>query len=365
VDIELARLPKAIGSLISVLVLPAASTRGEPCRIIAPLLDALLVVLRLDFAYARFSDSSAKVPIVLGRMGRSNEAMGELEGAVAASLTDPSQASPFVVQREVCDGQASIARLRLGFHDEMGCVVAGSRRAGFPTVMERFVLRVVANQATVSLQEALLAEQQRVAEDLQRKVAQQTRALYVKNIELERALKEIQELNAKPPLASTTLREKASIPRGGLAPWQAQRAKELMNANLDGKLPLSRLAEECGLSTRHFARAFRQTTGVPPHRWLLGRRVDRAKDLLHDPALSLAEVALACGFADQSHFTRMFTTVVGLSPGLWRRMRSRKLPLDMAGNDADDDGRVEQAGVSFSRLQPSGSCAVPADAHAN
>jgi AraC-like DNA-binding protein len=365
VDIELARLPKAIGSLISMLVLPAASTGGEPCRIIAPLLDALLVVLRLDFAYARFSDSSDKVPVVLGRTGRSNEAMGELKGAIAAGLTDPLQTSPFVVQRAVRDGQASIARLRLGFHDEMGCVVTGSRRAGFPTVMETFVLGVVANQATVSLQEALLAERRRVAEDLERKLAQQTRALHIKNIELERALKEIQELKAKPPLASTTLRDKASIPRGGLAPWQAHRAKALMDTNLGAKLPLSQLAEECGLSTRHFARAFRQTTGVPPHRWLLGRRVDRAKDLLRDPALSLAEVALACGFADQSHFTRMFTTVVGVTPGLWRRMRSRKPPLDVAGNDAHNDGRVEHAGVSFSRPQPSGSCAVPAEAHAN
>ena len=114
----------------------------------------------------------------------------------------------------------------------------------------------------------------------------------------------------------------------------------MLDANLDGKLPLSQLAEKCGLSTRHFARAFRQSTGVPPHRWLLSRRVDRAKDLLRDPALSLAEVALACGFADQSHFTRMFTTLVGLSPGLWRRMASWKQPLDMASKDLFDDLRL-------------------------
>jgi AraC-like DNA-binding protein len=123
------------------------------------------------------------------------------------------------------------------------------------------------------------------------------------------------------------------LPRGGLAPWQMRRAKELMNAKLDDQLPLSRLAEECGLSVRHFARAFRQSTGVPPHRWLLNQRVERAKDLLHDPSLSLADVALACEFADQSHFTRVFTAVVRMSPGLWRRMQSWRSPLGKAGRE--------------------------------
>jgi len=189
----------------------------------------------------------------------------------------------------------------------------------------------------------LLSEQKRIAEELDRKLAQRTRELHAATIELERARRQIDELKAKLQLQNGALRDGVSIPRGGLAPWQARRAKELLNANLDGKLPLSQLAEKCGLSTRHFARAFRQSTGVPPHRWLLSRRVDRAKDLLRDPALSLAEVALACGFADQSHFTRMFTTLVGLSPGLWRRMASWKQPLDMASKGPFDDLRLDPA----------------------
>ncbi|HVO08959.1 MAG TPA: AraC family transcriptional regulator [Burkholderiaceae bacterium] len=107
--------------------------------------------------------------------------------------------------------------------------------------------------------------------------------------------------------------------RGGLAPWQERRAKEMMSANLDGEVPLARLAAECGLSVRHFSRAFRQSTGVPPHRWLLKRRVELAKNLLLSPAASLAEVGRACGFADQSHFTRVFSASTGASPGAWRR----------------------------------------------
>jgi len=114
-----------------------------------------------------------------------------------------------------------------------------------------------------------------------------------------------------------------ATPRGGLAPWQERRAKELMSASVNGDIPLSRVASECGLSARHFARAFRVSTGLPPHRWLLRYRVDRAKELLQTRALGLADVATFCGFADQSHFTRVFTGVVGLSPGAWRNLNRR------------------------------------------
>jgi len=115
------------------------------------------------------------------------------------------------------------------------------------------------------------------------------------------------------------LRAIRSLPRGGLAPWQERRAKDLMSTTLAERMPLARLAAECGLSVRHFARAFRQSTGVPPHRWLLRHRVERAADLLGNRALPLAEIAISCGFADQSHFTRVFTALMGASPNTWRR----------------------------------------------
>ena len=112
----------------------------------------------------------------------------------------------------------------------------------------------------------------------------------------------------------------ASLPlRGGLAPWQERRAKELLNANLDGEICLSQVAAECGLSVRHFTPAFRRSIGVPPHRYLLKCRVERAQQLLKDPTLSLLDVALACGFSDQSHFTRVFSAWTSVSPGVWRR----------------------------------------------
>jgi AraC family transcriptional regulator len=112
--------------------------------------------------------------------------------------------------------------------------------------------------------------------------------------------------------------------RGGLALWQERRAKAMLAADLAGNITLVELATACGLSRAHFLRAFRQSTGLTPHRWLLVRRVAVAQEMLAAGALSLAEVAHAAGFADQSHLTRVFSKIVGTSPAAWRReMTSR------------------------------------------
>jgi AraC-like DNA-binding protein len=103
--------------------------------------------------------------------------------------------------------------------------------------------------------------------------------------------------------------------RGGLAPWQVRCATELMIAKLAEDMSLSEPARACGLSLSYFSRAFRRSVGTPPHRWLLLQRMLRAKSLLRDADWSLADIAAACGFADQSHFTRVFAGVVGASPG--------------------------------------------------
>jgi AraC family transcriptional regulator len=106
--------------------------------------------------------------------------------------------------------------------------------------------------------------------------------------------------------------------RGGLAPWQARRAKEILRANLQG-VPLKEVARECGISVSHFAHAFRRTLGMPPHRWLMEQRIVLSKQKLRDDRLSLTDVAAECGFCDQSHLTREFRRTVGVSPGAWRR----------------------------------------------
>ncbi len=109
--------------------------------------------------------------------------------------------------------------------------------------------------------------------------------------------------------------------RTGLASWQLRRADEFIEAHLDGDPSIADLARECRLSASHFARAFRQATGMPPHQWLTKRRVERAKGLLLEGSLDLAQIALVCGFVDQSHLTRVFARCEGHSPGKWRRLR--------------------------------------------
>ena len=109
--------------------------------------------------------------------------------------------------------------------------------------------------------------------------------------------------------------------RGGLAPWQLRRALEYIDANLDGDPSIGLLATECRLSSSHFARAFKAETGIPPHRWLMHRRIDRASKLLINEKLTISEVAQLCGFADQSHLARVFVRSRGCSPANWRRQK--------------------------------------------
>jgi AraC family transcriptional regulator len=109
------------------------------------------------------------------------------------------------------------------------------------------------------------------------------------------------------------------LPQGGLAGWQANRTLAYIEANLASKLEISDLANVVALSKSHFSRSFKHSVGLPPMEYVVVRRVERAKALIQSTRESLAEVALACGFADQAHLNRRFRDIVGISPGRWRR----------------------------------------------
>ena len=111
---------------------------------------------------------------------------------------------------------------------------------------------------------------------------------------------------------------RAPVLDGVLAPWQMRRLTEWVEAHLDGSVSIADLAGLANLSRTHFARMFRRSFGTSPHQWLLSCRIDRAKKLLKGP-LPLAAVAAMCGFVDQSHFTKVFTRLEGVTPGSWRR----------------------------------------------
>ena len=106
---------------------------------------------------------------------------------------------------------------------------------------------------------------------------------------------------------------------GGLATWQARRTLAYIEANLASKMEIDDLANVVALSRSHFSRAFKRSVGFSPMEYVVVRRVERAKAMISGTREPLAEVALACGFADQAHLNRRFRDVVGISPGRWRR----------------------------------------------
>lgn len=116
-------------------------------------------------------------------------------------------------------------------------------------------------------------------------------------------------------------RAPALTARKGLAAWQLELASRRLASDLSADFPVAQLARLCGLSRSYFARAFKASTGLPPHRWLMHFRIERAKELLERGEESISTIALSCGFSDQSHLTRVFHAIVGASPAAWRRRR--------------------------------------------
>ncbi len=108
---------------------------------------------------------------------------------------------------------------------------------------------------------------------------------------------------------------------GGLAPWQMRRALAHIEMALPAVIPLQDLAGIAKLSPGYFSRAFKVSFGIAPHAYILGRRIERAQELMLTTSLPLARIALDCGFCDQAHFYRLFRRRTGASPASWRRAR--------------------------------------------
>jgi AraC-like DNA-binding protein len=107
-------------------------------------------------------------------------------------------------------------------------------------------------------------------------------------------------------------------PRGGLPPRVLRRVREYIAAHLQQTISIQMLADVAGLSMFHFARTFKQSEGVTPHRFLLQSRLRRVQELLANTELPLSEIAIAAGFSDQSHCARRFREFVGMTPRRFR-----------------------------------------------
>jgi AraC family transcriptional regulator len=108
--------------------------------------------------------------------------------------------------------------------------------------------------------------------------------------------------------------------RGGLASWQERIAKDILFDRIGDPPTADELGHACGVSARHFIRAFRESTGHTPHQWLMQERALKAQNLLEHSDKTLAEISALCGYANQSHFCRGFLKYFGKSPATARRL---------------------------------------------
>jgi transcriptional regulator GlxA family with amidase domain len=116
------------------------------------------------------------------------------------------------------------------------------------------------------------------------------------------------------------------IRSGGLPHWQARQVRIYIDANLGCPISTDELTAIVSMSTSHFFRSFKASFGEPPFSYIARRRVARAQKLMLTTEDPLCDIALACGFCDQSHFTRVFRRFAGQSPFLWRQQMDGRRP---------------------------------------
>jgi len=199
-------LQRCMNNLVSVLALPAVWNVSEPNRILATSLDVLAATLDLDFLYARVQLDSREAPIdVLRSAPRfgTSQCREEISQALNRWFGQDPQQWPEQTLCHVGGQEVSVFPIRMGIEGNLGLIVAGSQRAGFPNQTERLVLNVSANQTAVGLQQALfLNEQKQLASELDRRVADRTRELAETNEELQLQVEQLRHI----PIVAWTLK---------------------------------------------------------------------------------------------------------------------------------------------------------------
>jgi PAS domain S-box-containing protein len=189
---EIKRLQHCINGLVSILALPAMWSGLDSSHIAITLLDALVRMLHLDFAYFRISDAVEDSGKEWARSaGRQEIEPDEIGRAIERSLTNDALTETLVLPNPVGEGVVSLALFRLGTRDELGRFAAAAQRADFPTAIEQLLLQVAANEAAIGLQEArYLRQQRRATEELEVRVVERTAELASVNEELRKEILE-------------------------------------------------------------------------------------------------------------------------------------------------------------------------------
>jgi PAS domain S-box-containing protein len=203
---EITRLRRSISDLVSIFSLPALWVGGEASQVANTLLDALQGMLHLDFVSIRLRAFNDERPLEMVRCAPSlnlRERPNEIGEILIDSLGADAKNWPPFVTRRFGDSDLTIVPLLIGLQGDIGVLLAGSERAGFPEQTERLILSVAANQAAIGLREAcLLEEQKRLATDLDRRVGERAKELAESNKELELQVKLLQHL----PVAAWTFK---------------------------------------------------------------------------------------------------------------------------------------------------------------
>jgi AraC family transcriptional regulator len=127
-----------------------------------------------------------------------------------------------------------------------------------------------------------------------------------------------------PPAPAT-----AAVAHGGLAPWQQRRIDRYVRDHLEQSIRVEELAAQVSLSVSHFCRAFKESFDDTPHAYIIRLRLALAQEMMLATADQLSQIALACGFANQAHLSKLFRHVVGEPPNVWRRRNLVGAPAEM------------------------------------
>jgi PAS domain S-box-containing protein len=201
-SLEIKRLQRCMNDLTGVLALPAAWRGREPAEILSIFMDSLMGMLTLDFLYVRVIVEAGEKPLEMLGAGPSHRT-DEIALALDDWLSEDQIDQPFQERRKIGDLEISIFPMRMGVVGDIGLIVAGSQRLGFPEQPESLVLAVAANQLALGWQQALrLSEQKRTADEVDRRAAERTRSFAETNQELQLQAGLLQHL----PVSAWTLK---------------------------------------------------------------------------------------------------------------------------------------------------------------
>lgn len=145
-------------------------------------------------------------------------------------------------------------------------------------------------------------------------------AMYLVEHDQESAVEFVRRASALANETGRLLEEAGVATRGGLASWQAERVRRYIVKNCSDRISLDEMAQMTRLSNSYFSAAFRVTFGTSPHDYVCRRRVEQAMRMMINTESPLSQIALDCGFADQSHLSRVFRRITKHTPAAWRRI---------------------------------------------